>query len=35
MKEEFKEGSKGPKNPLRAFARASSGRIFSSLTPKD
>jgi hypothetical protein len=29
------EGSKGTEHPLRAFARASFGRTFSSFTPKD
>jgi hypothetical protein len=35
MREKFAESSKGRDYPLRAFARASSGRTFSSFAPKD
>jgi len=35
MREKFEESPKGRIYPPRAFARASSGRTFSSFTPKD
>jgi len=34
IREEFEEGSKGIKNPLRAYARASSENTISSFTPE-
>jgi len=34
MREKFAGSSKGRNDPLRAFARASSGRTFSSFAPK-
>jgi len=35
VKDKIVEGSKGTVDPLRAYARASSGNTFSSFTPEE